>query len=174
MKYVNKTVYTKEVYKRISYEKSFSYDLLVFKGTIMAFFLWFGARLVMQDNTQVGAWLVCALGGIVSPIAFFAYPLIKPSFMYKKSLKVSDGKQLVNEITLDNSEIVARNNVGQKIMRSYSLVTEIRKTKYLIVLLSNKFDPIYMDINGFTNCKADEALDYLYAKCNNLNKKNKK
>ena len=171
MKYINKTIYTKEVYKRISYQKSFSYELLSFKGMLMAAILWFGARLVKQDNTQLGAWIICGFGGIFIPFVFFIYPIIKPKFTYKQSLKVADGKELVNEITLDKSEIIARNNVGQKIMVSYDLVTEIRKTKYLIILLSNKFDPIYMDINGFINCKVEDALDYLYSKCEHLNKK---
>ncbi len=136
----------------------------------MAAVLWFGARLVKQDNTQFGAWLICAFGAIVIPFCFFVYPAIKPNKMYKQSLKVTNGKPLVNEISLENRDIIARNNVGQKIMRSYDLVTEIRKTKYLIVILSNKFDPIYMDINGFVDCTADEAIEYLYSKCTKLNK----
>lgn len=174
MKYTNKTVYTKEIYKRISYQKSFSYELLSFKGMVMAAVLWVGARLVMTDNTQLGAWLVCAFGGIIIPFTFFVYPAIRPKMMYKEVLKETDGKELVNRIELDNSEIVARNSIGQKIVRSYQQVTEIRKTSYLIVLLSNKWDPIYMDINGFENCTAEQALDFLYSKCTNLLKQPQK
>ena len=173
MKYTNKTVYTKEIYKKISHQKSFSYELLSFKGMFMAGVLWLGARLVSQDNTQLGAWLVVIFGAVVIPLGFFVYPLIKPNFMYKEVLKTAGGKELVNRIELDNNEIIARNNIGQKIIRSYSQVTEIRKTNGLIVILSNKFDPIYMDINGFEDCTADEALEYLYSKCTNIIKKPK-
>ena len=173
MKYTNKTVYTKEVYKKISYQKSFSYELLSFKGMLMAAVLWLGARLVSQDNTQFGAWLVVIFGAVVIPVSFFIYPLIRPSFMYKQVLKETGGKELINRIELENNEIVARNNIGQKLVRSYSQVTEIRKPNGLIVILSDKFDPIYMDINGFEDCTADEALEYLYSKCTNLRKKPK-
>lgn len=170
MKYENKTVYTKIFYRRISYQKSFSYELISFKIMVVAAMLWFGARLVRQDNTQFGAWLICIMGGILMPFAFFVYPAIKPEFMYKQSLKVTNSKQLVNEITFNKREVDVRNNVGQKITIDYNLITEIRKTKYLIVILSNKFDPIYMDINGFTNCTVNEALEYLFSKCKKLNK----
>lgn len=170
MKYINKTVYTEEIYRRISYQKSFSYELISFKGIALSAAMWLGVRFVTENNKDVNAWIYCGVVCIILPIIFFVYPALRPKSMYKQSLKATGGKQLTNEIVLDTSDIVCRNNVGQKIMRKYEQVTEIRKNKHLIILLSNKFDPIYMDINGFTNCTADEAMDYLNSKCINVKK----
>ncbi len=171
MEYKNKTVYTDDIYRAIGSQKSFSYEILVMKGMILSVVLWTGARLVQQDNRSIANWLFCAFAIIVLPGILFVYPAIRNRSLYKRSLKANNGKEIVTDITLGEHEIVCKNNAGQKAIRKYEDVTKITKTSKLLILLSDKFEPIYMDLNGFKSASVEDVEAFLNRKCTKLRNK---
>ena len=171
MEYKNKTVYTDDIYRAIGSQKSFSYEILVMKGMILSVVMWTGARLVQQDNRSVWNWLFCAFAIIVLPGILFVYPAIRNRSMYKRSLKANNGKEIVMDITLREHDIVCKNNAGQKAIRKYEDVTKITKTSKLLILLSDRFEPIYMDLKGFGSASVEDVEAFLNRKCTKLRNK---
>lgn len=169
MEYVNKTVYTKEVYKNVCSYKSFNYELLVMKGGLFALAVTYAARVVQQDNHSFSSWLFVILACIVLPFFLFVWPKIKVNFDYKKSIKVCDGKQLEAIVTFKNSDIVCRNNAGQKAIIDYQMINDIKITKNLVIILVNKNEPLYLNKDGF-DADYQEVVDYLYTKCPKIKK----
>jgi len=170
MEYRNRTIYTEDIYKAIGSQKSFSYEILVTKGMIVSTVMWIGARLVQQDNRSVMNWIFCAFAVIVLPGILFVYPMLRNRSMYKRSLQANGGKQIVTDILLGEHDIVCKNNAGQKAIRKYENVTKIRKTSKLLILLSDKFEPIYMDLNGFGSESIEDIEAFLNRKCTKLKK----
>ena len=171
MEYKNKTVYTKEIYKAIENQKSFSYEMIIYKLMIISMMMWTGVRFIQQDDTNIFNWMFGGFAIVGLPLMFFGYPFLKNRKVYERSLKANDGKEITAEMHLKEDEIICRNNLGQKVVRSYQNVTEIRRTPKLLILLMDKFEPIYMDANGFKNADVDEVEEFLRNRCPNARKK---
>ena len=165
MNYENRTVYTEELYREILNNKSFTYEILVFKGLIISGMMWMAARAVQQDNRSVYNWIFCAIAVILVPFLLIGYPLIRNRRAYGKAMKITGGKQIITDAVLSPSDITVRNSMGEKLVRKYEDVTEVRKTKSLLIILSRKFNPIYLDLNGFRKCTTEEAIAFLKKKC---------
>ena len=124
MEYRNRTVYTKDIYRAIENQKSFSYEMVIYKLMIISAMMWTGARFVRQDNTSVFNWLFCGFAVVGLPLLFFGYPALRNRNNYSRSLKANNGKEIVAEMHLKEDEIICRNNLGQKAIRSYQNVTD--------------------------------------------------
>ncbi|MBR0138578.1 MAG: hypothetical protein IJM15_09220 [Erysipelotrichaceae bacterium] len=165
MNYENRTVFTEELYREVLNHKSFSYDILVLKGLIISIPLWIAARAVYEDNKSVYNWIFCGIAVIVIPFILIGYPIIRNRKAYSQAMKISKGKQIVTEAVLGNGEITVRNSMGSKATCQYKDVTSIERSKNMLIILSARFDPIYLAMDGWKKCTAEEAIEFLQKKC---------
>ena len=165
MNYENRTVFTEELYREVLNHKSFSYDILVLKGLIISVPMWMAARAVYQDNRSVYNWIFCGIAVIVIPFILIGYPIIRNRKAYGQAMKISKGKQIVTDAMLGKTEITVRNSMGAKVTCQYKDVTSIERSQHMLIILSSKFDPIYLSMDGWKKCTADEAIEFLRSKC---------
>ncbi len=165
MNYENRTVFTEELYREVLNHKSFSYDMLVLKGLIISVPMWIGARAVYQDNRSVYNWIFCAIAVIVIPFILIGYPIIRNRKAFSRAMKISGGKQIVTEAVLGKEEITVRNSMGKKAICHYKDVTSIERSAHTLIILSAKIDPIYLAMDGWKKCTADEAIEFLRSRC---------
>ena len=161
----NVTTYTEKTYQKIDLFNGFSKDAMFYKSTTIAVLMLIGSRIVYKNNQNTFGWVLCGISCIVLPLWFIVLPLINHKFSYKKSLKVNNGKEFVNEIELDTYELITHNNIGQKFVIKYKNVSRIADNSKLIVVYPNKGQKVYMDKEGFVDCTAEEAMDFLQKKC---------
>ncbi|NLZ75666.1 MAG: hypothetical protein GX914_04095 [Erysipelotrichia bacterium] len=165
MKYTNKTIYTPEICREIGIQKSFSYEMLSTKGIIWAAIMWIAVRVVSSDNKSIYNWIFALFAVIIVPTIFFVIPAIRNKSMYKKTLQANNGEELVTTVLFEKQKIEYSNNVNQKAVRKYEDVARIKRTSKLVIIYFDKVNPIFLDINGFINCKYEEIEDFLKKKC---------
>lgn len=164
----NRTIYNLQNYKTIQYYKAFAHDAFVNKLLAITVFMWVGVRLVIQDNQSVLNWVFVSIPIVIMPLMFFVYPAIKPSISYKKVMKMSQGKEVKNDINFGKTELTCLDTFGNKIVVKYDSITRIDETNKLIVIKGTKIKPVYCIKDGFIDCTADEVVAFLKPRCMNL------